>query len=73
MNETPTVPEQIVGLLRAEGPLTLSAIALKLGRNPGSVRQRLFQMARTGRLVAAVGPNERTVYSVPDENKEEGS
>jgi predicted ArsR family transcriptional regulator len=72
MNERPAVTDQIAALLRAQGPMTMSAIAAKLDRNSGGIRVRLHRMVRTGRLVASEGPNRWTVYAVPDE-KEEGS
>ena len=60
------VTDQIVALLETEGPLTMSKVSARLGRNPGGIRQRLIRMAFTGRLVAAKGPDGWTVYSVPD-------
>lgn len=59
------VTDQIVALLEAEGPLTMSKISSKLARNPGGIRQRLLRMAVSGRVVAEEGPGGWTVYSAP--------
>ena len=71
MNEPPAVTDQIVTLLRAEGPLTMSKIASKLGRNPGGIRPRLLRMARSGRVVESVGAEGWTVYSAPGSSGQE--
>jgi predicted ArsR family transcriptional regulator len=72
VDEPPNVFEQIVILLRADGPLTMSQIAARLGRNPGGIQQRLRRMAQTGRVMASEGPKGWTVYSVPDDTTKEG-
>jgi predicted transcriptional regulator len=58
------ITDEIVALLRAEGPLSMPKIAAKLGRNPGGIRDRLLRMASTGRVIETQGPNGR-LWSAP--------
>jgi predicted ArsR family transcriptional regulator len=54
------VPEvwrhRILDLLDEEGPLSMSAISARLGKNPGGVRQRLILMKAQGKVVEIAGP-----------------
>lgn len=73
MSDAIPVTDQIVLLLRVEGPLTMSKISSRLGRNPGGIRQRLLRMVRSGRLVESEGPGGWTIYSVPNDTSKEGT
>lgn len=57
--------DQILALLQADGPLTMSQIAKKLARNPGGIRTRLDRMLRTGRVIETDGPDGWKLYSSP--------
>lgn len=68
MSQPLPVTDQIVLLLRTEGPMTMSKISAMLGRNPGGIRQRLIRMAATGRVIASIGPAGWTIYTAPSQS-----
>ena len=58
-----SISEQIVALLVARGPMTLSKISAALGKNPGTIRMKLLTMEASGRLTVTVGPDGWRSYS----------
>lgn len=54
---TTTVNDRIVALLRERGPLSATAIAIGLGKNPGSTRTRVLILVARGQLERVPHPD----------------
>lgn len=55
--QTATVNDRIVALLRERGPLSTTAIAIALGKNPGSTRTRVLVLVARGTLERVPHPD----------------